>query len=457
MTSARPRVLELSGFGVAFASRRVLSSVDLELGHTGLTALMGPGGTGKSTLARTVCGANASIRYMRTWGTASYDGRPLEDGASPTLVSQRLGVVEHSCLHWLAQTMPNRSDLTQLEQLEQLEATLGELGWAEHARWLESPTIDVPTSSMRRFAIMRALHHDPLLLCVDEPTSGLDDEDANDLLLCLKRLAMTRAVLWVTHHQARAALFSERVALLLDGVIWEEGSTSRFFSDPLTDEARQFVRTGGCSPPSNLEAPGPEPEEDPPELDLSPRAPHPLDALYLRPEGYVRASVGPNGFQWLVPGVLGGAPQPGLLRDLGFDIDALRRVGADHLVTLTEDPLRDLDVFTEHFTVEHFPVVDMRAPTCALAAELCASLDARIARGERVVLHCKAGHGRTGTMLAAHLVWRGLTGAVAVAEARRVERHWIQSDLQIDFLHRFERWLIRHRDEHKPRTNTSSP
>jgi atypical dual specificity phosphatase len=461
--------LSLSGFGVAFASRRVLGSIDLELGRTGLTALMGPGGTGKSTLARTLCGANDSIKYMRTWGTARFMGAPISPGHRPALITQRLAVVEHTAAHWLADALPGRGELTRLEQLDVLEDALAEHGWREHARWLETPTLDVPTSTMRRFAIVRELLGDPPLLCVDEPTHGLEDEDADDILLALKRVAMTRAVLWITHHQARAARFGEHVALLLDGVVWERGPASIFFAQPRTPEGASFIRTGGCSPPARpelveleeaSEPAAPAAHEPTPEAPPNPaaRTRHPIDGLYARPDHYVRGSVGPRGFRWLVPGVLGGSPQPGLLRDFAFDSDALRRVGTDHLITLTELALPGAEELDPSVSLEHFPMPDMGAPSCADAAAMCARVDARLARGEAVVFHCKAGHGRTGTMLAAHMIWRGLSAEVAVAEARRVERKWIQSDAQIDFLHRFESWRTRRGEEHpheadSPHTN----
>ena len=467
---APPSSLTLSGFGVAFASRQVLAGVDLTLAPTGLTALMGPGGTGKSTLARTLCGANDSIKYMRTWGTALFMGAPLTDANRPALVSQRLAVVEHTAAHWLAGALANRSALTQLEQRDVFTAALEAHGWGDHARWLDSPTVDVPTSTMRRFAIVRALLSEPVMLCVDEPTHGLEDDDADDILLALKRTAMGLPVLWITHHQSRAARFGEHVALLLDGVVWEQGPASLFFASPQTPEGRSFVRTGSCSPPArpvlvdpdlDLE-PAPTAETAPtpaptPEASATPltRVRYPIDGLYAQPAHYVRGSVGPRGFRWLVPGVLGGSPQPGLLRDFAFDSAALRRVGTDHLITLTEVELPGAEALDPSIGLEHFPMPDMGAPTCERAAWMCGQVDARLARGEAVVFHCKAGHGRTGTMLAAHLVWRGLSAEVAISEARRIERTWIQSDTQIDFLHRFESWRSRHGNRHT--TEASSP
>ncbi|MFP4611402.1 MAG: ATP-binding cassette domain-containing protein, partial [Thiohalophilus sp.] len=65
-------MLNLSQFGVAFGDSVILRSVDLTVPERGVFALLGPAGTGKSTLLRTICGINQAVSNLRTWGEVVY-------------------------------------------------------------------------------------------------------------------------------------------------------------------------------------------------------------------------------------------------------------------------------------------------------------------------------------------------------------------------------------------------
>jgi atypical dual specificity phosphatase len=89
----------------------------------------------------------------------------------------------------------------------------------------------------------------------------------------------------------------------------------------------------------------------------------------------------------------------------------------------------------------HFPITDMDVPTEDAAARLCSQLADLIAAGKSVGFHCKAGLGRTGTMLACQLIWEGTPADIALTQVRAVEPAWVQSDKQVAFLGRFDKWL----------------
>ena len=146
----------------------------------------------------------------------------------------------------------------------------------------------------------------------------------------------------------------------------------------------------------------------------------------------------PRGFHWLEPDQLAGCPKPGIVNDIQYDMEALERVGVTHLVTLTEGRL-DPEAF-ENVDIESifFPIVDMEAPTIESSFEMCSQVDALLEDEKVITYHCKAGIGRTGTMLAAQLVWWGAEADEAVEYARSIHPKWIQSEAQVGFLQQLE-------------------
>jgi len=92
---------------------------------------------------------------------------------------------------------------------------------------------------------------------------------------------------------------------------------------------------------------------------------------------------------------------------------------------------------TSGLTELHLPVPDLTAPTPDQLAEGVRAITAALARGDRVAVHCGAGLGRTGTLLACYLVTTGLPPAAAIAEVRRRRPGSIETRSQEAAVHRF--------------------
>lgn len=69
--------LQVAGFGVAFGARMVLADLDFSLPRGSVTALLGPSGSGKSVLLRTLAGLHEGHPRFSRWGDVTYDGRPF--------------------------------------------------------------------------------------------------------------------------------------------------------------------------------------------------------------------------------------------------------------------------------------------------------------------------------------------------------------------------------------------
>jgi atypical dual specificity phosphatase len=142
-----------------------------------------------------------------------------------------------------------------------------------------------------------------------------------------------------------------------------------------------------------------------------------------------------------VPGRLGGMARPGLMFDEEHDLAALRQLGVRRLVSLEPTAFSPARLAERGITGVHLPVADMRAPSIKAAHAVITETEDRIRRGEPTIYHCKGGLGRTGTMLAAHLIVRGMAPLHSLEELRSIHPRYVQSIAQEQFLDRLAAWL----------------
>ena len=148
------------------------------------------------------------------------------------------------------------------------------------------------------------------------------------------------------------------------------------------------------------------------------------------------------GFHWIVKGELSGASQPGLYGDWGSDISFLRNQGINFVMSLTEEPLIQENLAQESdFGFYHFPIRDMDAPMPRPAHEAIMVLNKAIARGNKVLIHCKGGVGRTGMIGACYLVTKGYAAEDAITKVRQIHQPYIQTRNQELFVSHFEQFL----------------
>jgi atypical dual specificity phosphatase len=424
-------LLIVDGFGLAFSEKTILADVSFQLPQRGITALVGPGAAGKSTLVRSLAGLNGLRPDVRFWGEVTYNGLPLGLAGYPALVLQQTRLLLSSVFENLVSELPKRSELTRARQRQIATAMLERAGLEELVPRLDQSVVDLPLGLQRRLAIARTAATRPPLLCVDEPTADVDDVAASAILNQLSAVAERMAVLVVTHRQDHAIRLGGSTLLLAGGKILEHRPTAEFFTQPQSEAARQFVRTGGCRQPSAAARPE---ELEPEGVDLIQH--NKPSARGVQP---VPAGAGPRGFVWLRPGRLGGMPYPGLLRRTELDLDSLEAIGVTDLFCLTQElPPTDPALLAKYGIRGHvLPMADMSAPTIPAALRMCELVASLLASGRSVAMHCKAGLGRTGTMLAAQLIHEGASAPHALETVRRVEPRWVQSETQLSFLREF--------------------
>lgn len=424
-------ILTLQDYGVAFGERIILSSVNLQIPERGIVVLLGPSGTGKSTLLRTLAGYNDASPSLRTWGEASFMGFPLGQAEMPVLVAQKaklmLSTVQENVIHEL----PERSSLDLSQQRDIAKRLLQSADLDVLTDRLGESVIDLPSNIQRHLSILRSTASNPKLLFVDEPTAGLNDTESEKILKYLVDESKRRAIVVIVHNKKHANLLGGKTSILAGGWIHETQSTQEFFSQPESRAAKDYVLSGSCSVPS----------PDTPEEFLEPEA---LEIIKDRPKipeaarKFKSDAFGPRNFLWLQKGVLAGTPRPGLVTELSYDLEALQRVGVTVLVSLTQIPIAQERLHDYQIKGIAFPIEDMGVPEIQSTQTICAKIEQLIAEGECIAFHCRAGMGRTGTMLALQLIWQGSSALAALEAVRRTEPRWIQSETQVTFLGEFE-------------------
>jgi atypical dual specificity phosphatase len=237
-------------------------------------------------------------------------------------------------------------------------------------------------------------------LLIDEPERRVDEAHTGELAKRIRERARDSAVIVVAHDLAFAKSIADDVILLVAGRIEARDNVFHFFDHPASELAARFVRQGNCW----LPPPDPKP---------------------------------PSHFHWVIPNRLAGMGRPGLLNDVDDDLSGIAAAGINLLVSLTEDPFPTSKLRPFGLRGRHLPIPDMGVPAVGPTASLCREIARAIQEEERVAVHCHAGMGRTGTILAAVLVWMGDDPDVAIGKVRKVARGYIQNKGQLHFVRSF--------------------
>ncbi len=143
----------------------------------------------------------------------------------------------------------------------------------------------------------------------------------------------------------------------------------------------------------------------------------------------------PHGFSWIDKPHLAAMARPDGSEDLGW----LRTQGIEVLLSLTEDPPRRDWINEAGLFLVHVPVVDMEAPTQEQLDHCISSI--RRANGHKmgVGVHCGAGLGRTGVVLACYFASKDMSAQNAIARVRRLRPGSIETEEQAKAVEEFAR------------------
>ncbi len=236
-------ILKIENLGKKYGENMVFQNIDLTVNEGDTVVIIGPSGTGKSTLLRCI-----NLLTKADEGHIWLDDMDITaKGCNEDFVRQHIGMVFQNFLlfNHLTALENVRLGLLKVKHLHKDHATakameeLKRVGLTDRAHHYPG---QLSGGQQQRVAIARALAMDPRIMLFDEPTSALDPELIGEVLEVMRKLAedgMTMMV--VTHEMGFAREVANHVIFLEKGSIIEEGSPDQLFYHPKCDRTREFL------------------------------------------------------------------------------------------------------------------------------------------------------------------------------------------------------------------------
>ena len=221
-----------------------LKDIDVTINDGDVISIIGPSGTGKSTLLRCI-----NMLTEPTSGSIIVDGQDItERGCNLNEIRKKMGMVFQSFnlfghLTIIENIMNPQITLLGRSRQEAYDKAMSLLEQVGLSSKVFAYPDELSGGQQQRIAIARTLAMDPDIILFDEPTSALDPSMIGEVQSVIKMLAKTgRTMMIVTHEMDFARKISNRILFMYDGYIYEEGTPKQIFEHPKKEITKKFIQ-----------------------------------------------------------------------------------------------------------------------------------------------------------------------------------------------------------------------
>ena len=240
-------MIEVRGLIKRFGAATVLNGIDLTIGRGERIVVIGPSGTGKSTLLRCLNFLDRADAGSIRVGDLSVDVARASRAEVLALRRRTAFVFQNYALFAnltargnITEALVTVKGLSKAAANARADAILGDIGLIDRA---EAYPASLSGGQQQRVGIGRALALEAELLLFDEPTSALDPEWVGEVLDLMRRIAEQRqTMLIVTHEMQFAREIADRVLFMEGGGIVEQGTPAELFDRPRDPRTQAFLR-----------------------------------------------------------------------------------------------------------------------------------------------------------------------------------------------------------------------
>ena len=237
--------LTVENLHLTYGDNPILKGVSMQLNRGEVVSLLGPSGSGKTTLLRAVAGLEVPHK-----GTIKIGDKLIFDGEKKFDVpaeARNLGLVFQSYALWPHKTVAENvafglrlRKVPTAEIATRVQKALDELSLGHLAQRYPH---QLSGGQQQRVAIARALVYNPPVILMDEPLSNLDAKLREEARAWLRELIVTMqlSALVVTHDQSESMAMSDRILLLNNGVIEQQGTPQEMYNSPQTLFTADFM------------------------------------------------------------------------------------------------------------------------------------------------------------------------------------------------------------------------
>lgn len=236
-------LVRIENISKSFGKNRVLDGISFDIEPGAVKVIIGPSGTGKSTLLRCI-NMLAPPDSGKIWLQDTELTAPHTDLIK---IRQKIGMVfQHFALFKHLRAVDNVAlglqrvkKMNRSDAYEKAKQNLQKVGMQDHG---DKYPAQLSGGQQQRVGIARALAMDPLLMLFDEPTSALDPELIGEVLMVMQKLALEgMTMVCVTHEMGFAKSVANEIIFMEGGHILEASPPAEMFSNPKNDRTRSFL------------------------------------------------------------------------------------------------------------------------------------------------------------------------------------------------------------------------